>query len=213
MIGAFKTTPTTSPLVEAGLPPFHILFKHARLRYALRIACASPTTNPAAAALPPCFPSTTSWRDPYTGRHAVPYPMTREWNSTRTWGRPPLHIDALASLLMPGLPTPFQCVTSLDSPAHSAYHRSQPRPTSTQTRSSPSPPQAQITGMTSSSSPMARSPEGGWEPPLSTYTRQQVLLSDPTSFPFLATCPYSMRNCTLLAAHSSMRPAARPPPR
>ena len=40
---------------------------------------------------------------PFTGRHAVPYPMTRKWNSssTRTWGRPPLHIDALASLLMP----------------------------------------------------------------------------------------------------------------
>ena len=98
-------------------------------------------------------------------------------------------------------------------------HRSQPRPTSTRTRSFPSPPQAQT--MTSFSSPMARSPEGGWEPPLSTYTRQQVLLSDPISFPFPATCPYSMRNCTLLAAHSNMLLAAhanmllgvRPPPR
>ena len=27
--------------------------------------------------------------------------MTREWDSTRTWGRPPLHIDALTSLLVP----------------------------------------------------------------------------------------------------------------
>ena len=42
-------------------------------------------------------------RDPVTGRYAVPYPVTRKWNSssTRTWGCPPLHIDALASLLMP----------------------------------------------------------------------------------------------------------------
>ena len=52
-------------------------------------------------ALPPRFPSTITWRDPFTGRHAVPYPTTREWNSgsTRTWGRPPLRIDALVSLL------------------------------------------------------------------------------------------------------------------
>ena len=101
ILGAFRTTPTTSLLVEAGLPPIHLLFKHARLRYALCIACASPTTNPAAAALPPRFPSTIAWRDPFTGRHAVPYPMTREWDSTRTWGCPPLHINTLTSLLVP----------------------------------------------------------------------------------------------------------------
>ena len=53
ILGALRTTPTTSLLVEAGLPPIHLLFKHARLRSALRIACASPSTNPAAAALPP----------------------------------------------------------------------------------------------------------------------------------------------------------------
>ena len=98
-----QANPHNTLLLEAGLPPIHILFKHARLRYALRIACASPTTNSAAAAFPPCFPSTTTWRDPLSGRHAVPYAMTRKWNSssTRTWGRPPLHSNALASLLMP----------------------------------------------------------------------------------------------------------------
>ena len=101
ILGAFRTTPTTSLLIEAGLPPIHLLFKHARLRYALRVACAQPTTNPAAAALPPSFPTTVPWRDPFTGRHAVPYPMTKEWNSTRTWGRPPLHMDNITSLLRP----------------------------------------------------------------------------------------------------------------
>ena len=57
ILGAFRATPTTSLLVEVGLPPIHLLFKYARLRYALRIACAQPTTNPATAALPPSFPS------------------------------------------------------------------------------------------------------------------------------------------------------------
>ena len=103
ILGAFRTTPTTSLLVEVGLPPIYLLFKHARLRSALRIAYASPSTNPATAALPPRFPSTVPWRDPFTGRHAVPYPMTREWDSppSCSWGRPPLHIDNLASLLKP----------------------------------------------------------------------------------------------------------------
>lgn len=76
----------------------HLLFKHSRLCYALR---ASPTTNPAAAVLPPHFPSAISRRDTFTGRHAVPYPITQEWNSTRAWGRPPLHIETLPSLLAP----------------------------------------------------------------------------------------------------------------
>ena len=58
ILGAFMTTPTLSLLFEAGLPPIHTLFKHARICYALCIASASPTTNPAAAALPPGFPST-----------------------------------------------------------------------------------------------------------------------------------------------------------
>ena len=107
ILGAFRTPPTTSLLVEAGLHPIHLLFKHARLRYALRIACASPTTNPAAASLPPRFPSTIAWRNPFTGRHAVPYPMTREWDSTRTWGRPPKHQYpnlALGPMVQPHLP-------------------------------------------------------------------------------------------------------------
>ena len=46
-------------------------------------------------------PSAILWRDPFAGRHAVPYPMTSEWDSTRTWGQPPLHIDNLASLPKP----------------------------------------------------------------------------------------------------------------
>ena len=98
-LGAFRTAPITSLLAEAGLPSTHLLFKHARLRYALRMACGSPATNPATAALPPSFPSAITWRDPFTGRHAVPYPMTREWNTnpTRSWGHHPLHIDAIAS--------------------------------------------------------------------------------------------------------------------
>ena len=37
----------SSCLVEAGLPPiyFKFLFKHARLRYALRMACGLPATT------------------------------------------------------------------------------------------------------------------------------------------------------------------------
>ena len=84
-------------LVEAGLPPIYFLFKHARLRYAFRMACGSPATNPAIAALPPSFPFAITWRDPFTGRHAVPYPKTREWNTNPT--RSFLHIDAIASLV------------------------------------------------------------------------------------------------------------------
>ena len=33
ILGAFRTTPTTSLLIETGLPPVRILLKHARLRY------------------------------------------------------------------------------------------------------------------------------------------------------------------------------------
>ena len=65
-------------LVGAGPFPHLLPFKHARLRYALRMACGSPATNPATAALPPSFPSAITWRDPFTGHHAVPYPKTRE---------------------------------------------------------------------------------------------------------------------------------------
>ena len=64
--------PITALLVDSSLPPSHLLFKHARLRYALRIACASPTTSPAAAAQPRRFPSAIARRDSFTGRHAVP---------------------------------------------------------------------------------------------------------------------------------------------
>ena len=65
ILGAFRTTPTTSLLIEAGLPPVHLLFKHARLHYALGIACAQPTTNTAAAALPHSFPTAIQWGDSF----------------------------------------------------------------------------------------------------------------------------------------------------
>ena len=61
ILGAFRTTPTTSLLIEAGLPPVHLLFKHSRLRYALRIACASQ---------PPIqqqLPSHTASQTPFNG--------------------------------------------------------------------------------------------------------------------------------------------------
>ena len=67
ILGAFRTTPTTSLLIKAGLPPVHLLLKHARLRYALRVACAQPPTNTAAAALPHSFPAAAQWHDPFTG--------------------------------------------------------------------------------------------------------------------------------------------------
>lgn len=96
--GAFRTTITSlTLLIDVGLPPIHLLFKHARPRHALRIACAQPTPNPAAAALP-CNLTAIPWGDPVTGRHVVPYPMTREWGSVRTWGRHSLHIDIASPL-------------------------------------------------------------------------------------------------------------------
>ena len=55
-------TPCPPKAFEAGLPPIHFLFKHARLRYALHIARAQPTTNLAAAALPCNFPTTIPWQ-------------------------------------------------------------------------------------------------------------------------------------------------------
>ena len=93
ILEAFRTTPTIPLLLEAGLPPHPPPLQHARFRYTLRIVCAQPTANPAAAALPPSFPTAIPWRDPFTGRHAVPYPTTMEWDSTRTWVRPLFHID------------------------------------------------------------------------------------------------------------------------
>lgn len=53
---------------------------------------------------PSSFPSSVTWRDPFTGRRAVPYPITiREWNNnpSRSWGQRPLHIDTLTSPLIP----------------------------------------------------------------------------------------------------------------
>ena len=141
ILGAFRTTPTTSLLTEAGLPPGHLLFKHARLRYALRIACAQPSTNPAAAALPPSFLTTAPWRDPFTVRYEVPYPMTREWNSepTRTWGRPLSTSTAWLRFSNYGPGTHSQCVTWWDSPVHSASPHCRQKQASIRTGSSASP--------------------------------------------------------------------------
>ena len=129
----FRTAPTTSLLIEAGLPPAHLLFNHARLRYALRIECAQPTTNTAATALPHSFPTAIQWCDPFTGRHTVPYPMTRSWNSepTRAWGRPPLHIDNLASLLRPWSEHAFPVRGLWVSPARLASPHCQSKPART----------------------------------------------------------------------------------
>ena len=42
------------------------------------------------AALPPNFSNAILWRDPFTGLHALPYPMAEENSeSTRSWNHPP----------------------------------------------------------------------------------------------------------------------------
>src|SRR5437588_10951160 len=53
----FSTTIVTVLPCEACLPPLQSLLPHKRKMAALRLACSCPSMNPAAARLPPSFPS------------------------------------------------------------------------------------------------------------------------------------------------------------
>jgi len=65
----FFSTPTSILAREACLPPIASYCKYRRRLAALRVACAPPYANPAAARLPPSFPSLSSFRAQDSNRH------------------------------------------------------------------------------------------------------------------------------------------------
>ena len=103
----FYSTPTSILTREACLPPITAYCRYRRRLAVLRIACAPPTQNPAAARLPSSFPSLSVFRAQDSSRHltkglsSVYLPL--DWRSTVP--SPPickhLHIDAMAHLVIP----------------------------------------------------------------------------------------------------------------
>ena len=67
----FSSTPVPILACEACLPPLFLLLPHRRRMAALRLACAPPEINPAAARLPPSFPSTSSHRASDSNRYLM----------------------------------------------------------------------------------------------------------------------------------------------
>ena len=65
----FYSTPTSILTREACLPPVAAYCRYRRRLAALRVACAPPTHNPAAARLPPSFPSLSVFRAQDSSRH------------------------------------------------------------------------------------------------------------------------------------------------
>ena len=103
----FYSTPTSILTREACLPPVDVYCRHRRRLAALRIACAPPTHNPAAARLPTSFPSISSFRALDSSRHLMKgltsYYLPLNWRTPVT--SPPMRkhlpIDALAHLTIP----------------------------------------------------------------------------------------------------------------
>jgi len=103
----FYSTPTSILAREACLPPIVWYCRYRRRLAALRITCAPPYANPAAARLPPSFPSLSSFRAQDSSRHlttglsSVYLPL--DWRTKVP--SPPLRkhlpINALAHLTLP----------------------------------------------------------------------------------------------------------------
>ena len=103
----FYATPTCILTREACLPPIAAYFRYRRRLAALQVACARPTHNPAAARLPPSFPSLSVFRAQDSSRHltkglsSVYLPL--DWRSATP--TPPIRkhlpIDAMAHLIIP----------------------------------------------------------------------------------------------------------------
>ena len=103
----FFSTPTSILTREACLPPIVAYCRYRRRLAALRIACAPPTHNPAAARLPASFPSLSIFRAQDSSRHhtrgltSVYLPL--DWRSDVP--TPPIRkhlpIDAMAHLVIP----------------------------------------------------------------------------------------------------------------
>ena len=103
----FYSTSTSILTREACLPPVDVYCRGRRRLAARRIACAPPTHNPAAARLPPSFPSLSSHRALDSTRHLTKglssYYLLLNWRtpvpSPPMWKHLP--IDALAHLPIP----------------------------------------------------------------------------------------------------------------
>ena len=68
---SFLSTPVSVLPCEACLPPLDSLLPHKRKMAAFRMACSSPLINPAAARLPPTFPSPSDTRAGDSLRHLL----------------------------------------------------------------------------------------------------------------------------------------------
>jgi hypothetical protein len=64
ILGAFRSTPISSLLIEACLLPLNVLFRAAKLRYAYWIACCDPVQNIGTSTLQSDFPIALPSRDP-----------------------------------------------------------------------------------------------------------------------------------------------------
>jgi ribonuclease HI len=116
MLGAFRSTPISSLLIEACLPPLEVLFRAEKLRYAYRIACLPPQFNVASAALPLDFPSHHPHRDTHSfqsfGNLGARTPNLTAWNHPSPSQKPKyLFLHSLAKHLLPwshrGFPAKF----------------------------------------------------------------------------------------------------------
>jgi len=99
--------PTSILAREACLPPIVSYCRYQRRLAALRVACAPPYANPAAARLPPSFPSLSSFRAQDSSRHltkglsSVYLPLYWRTKVPSPPLRKHLPIDALAHLTLP----------------------------------------------------------------------------------------------------------------
>src|SRR5207237_1768919 len=102
-----RTTPTTILAAEACLPPVSVLASHKRRMAALRLVCAAPSINRAAARLCHSFPSMQRFRAPDSHRSLCtklqPNVMPLNWRTPLPCPpvRTQLPVDALAHLTLP----------------------------------------------------------------------------------------------------------------
>ena len=103
----FFSTPTSILTQEASLPPIGTYCNYRRPLAALRIACAPPSHNPAAARLPAAFPSLSVFRAQDSSRHhtkglsSVYLPLDWKTSVPSPPIRKHLPIDAMAHLIIP----------------------------------------------------------------------------------------------------------------
>jgi len=103
----FFSTPTSILAHEASLPPIVSYCRYRRRLAALRVACAPPYVNPAAARVPPDFPSLSSFGAQDSSRHltkglsSVYLPLNWRTKVPSPPLRKHLPVDALAHLTIP----------------------------------------------------------------------------------------------------------------